>query len=73
MSALTFSIPTITGYISAKNESSPAIDFLENMDAYIFNAELLQCSAPTGLFKYRSLSGFAKFTDSAAVKYIIGK
>lgn len=59
LSALTFSIPTLTGYTSVKNESSSAFDLLENMDTYIFNAELLQCSAPTGLFKYRSLSGFA--------------
>lgn len=42
LSALTVSIPTITGYISAKNETSPAIDLLENMDSYIFNEELLQ-------------------------------
>lgn len=56
LSALTFSIPTITGYISVKNDSSPAIDLLENMDTYIFNEELLQHSAATGLFKYRSLS-----------------
>lgn len=43
LSALTFSSPTITGYISVKNKSSPATDLLEDMDAYIFNEEL--CSA----------------------------
>lgn len=42
-----------------KNDCGPAIDLLENMDASIFNEELLQCSAATGLFKYRSVGGFA--------------
>lgn len=49
----------VTGYISVRNECGPAIDLLENMDASIFNEELLQCSAATGLFKYRSIGGSA--------------
>lgn len=51
LSALTFSIPIITVYISVKNESSPSIDLLENMDTYIFNEELLLVCLNIDLFQ----------------------
>lgn len=47
-------------------KTTPPIDLQAscfNMDTYIFNEELLQCSAVTGLLAYGSILGPCKFTD----------